>query len=263
MSIGLKVLDGGMRARLSEDEWRGLYDVAETPEESSGPLDPLGDTASTVSEFDEGLVAGAELALGKGVVRIDVTTMSVDRGLVAKLGSDGHAAAASVRVIAALSEDAPATPVPGVEVSVVHAEDLVREVMRLFPPDGPIKTSGGGEAVTLPQEQALVLAKAIREDNSRLASEVASQCGWSEVPEVLISLAQDIRANAALAISVVGSDSIVLRRWLQCDLGWVSMAVLDGQITHRVCTRDDIRDDLTYALTGAFEFAFAGVSGRG
>lgn len=266
MSEGLTSLEGGLRVRLSEDQWRGLHGVADLPGDREGALAPLPALVEgvLVQEFDGALVSAARLALGAGLIHLDVTTMAGDRGLVASLGSDGESAAGAVRVLVASDAGtAPATLVPGVEVSAVHADGLVGEVMRLFPPDSSLETSVAASPVTLPQELALVLAKAVRGDDARLSREVAAQCGWLEVPEVLVSLAEGVRANAALALRVYGSESLVLRRWLQCDLGWVSVAMGGGQVTHTLCTRHEIVADIVYVLTGAFEFALAGVGSHG
>lgn len=83
------------------------------------------------------------------------------------------------------------------------------------------------------------------------------------MPDVLVSLAREVRANVTVALRVDGSASVVVRRWLQCDLGWVSLAIAGGQVTHTLCSSQEIAADLVYALTGAFEFALTGADHHG
>ena len=262
----MDVLEGGLRVRLSEDQWRGLAGAVELPADAWGVLAPLNTPGDDVPDekYDGALISATRLALGAGLVHLDVTTMAKERGLVASLGSDGESAAGAARVLVASDGGTgPAAPVPGVEVSAVHADGLVGEVMRLFPPEVPLQPPAAPDSVTLRQELALVIAKAVRDDDDRLAREVASQCGWSEVPDVLISLAHEVRANVTIVLRVEGSPSVVVRRWLQCDLGWVSLAIAGGQVTHTLCSRQEIAADLVYALTGAFEFALTGAEHHG
>lgn len=262
----MDVLEGGLRVRLSEDQWRGLAGVAELPDDAWGVLAPLNTPAEDApgEKYDGALISATRLALGAGLVHLDVTTMAKERGLVASLGSDGESAAGAARVLVASDGGTgPARLVPGVEVSAVHADGLVGEVMRLFPPDVPLQPPAASDPVTLPQELALVIAKAVREDDDRLSREVASQCGWSEVPDVLVSLAREVRANVTIVLRVDGSASVVVRRWLQCDLGWVSLAIAGGNVTHTLCSRQEIAADLVYGLTGAFEFALTGADHHG
>lgn len=255
-----ELMDGVPRVRLDEPSWAAVVAVSGVPPEQAGGLTPLAEPAAQAPDPDVGAAAALALA---GPIHVDVTSVGGDAGVVASLGSDADVAAVAVRVLAVGLADSPTVAVPGVEVSLVRPQQIVSEIMRLLPADPSTADDPPTEAITLAHDQALVLSAALRDDDEPLALEIASQEGWSAVPELLRSLAADVSGNATVALRVRGSDDVVVRRWLQCDRGWVQVSVADGRVTHTPCDRSLISRELLYALTGAFEFALSGAGSHG
>jgi hypothetical protein len=256
VSIGLAALDGGLRVRLDEPDWVGLLraaGVAGTP----SPLAPIDDVRPSGSTYDGALVEAAALTIGPAALRLELVTTSGDRGVLGAVGSDGRTAGAAIRVVA-LPDAASleAAPVPGVELSVFPAERLVQEVLRTFPPDGMAMPLAAGEPdeVALPQNLAVTLSRALQQGDDKLARTIARQCGWDDVPDLMQAVGEDVRASAAVTISVAGSATVQLQRWLQCRLGWVEIGLHDGEAVSRLRTREQIQQTLVTALTGAFDF---------
>lgn len=261
MSSEFGKLDGAARVRADEADWAAAIASAGVPPELAGALAPLAEPTADVP--DSAVVSAAELSVGPAQLHLDVTTVSGDRGLIASFGSDGVVAASAARVLLVPRGGEATSFVPGVELSLFRAEHLVGEIMRLLPPDAPFAASSAAEPITVRHADALVLSQAVQSGDQALAAQIAADNGWDEVPEVLSALADGVRANATIAFRVAGRSSLVVRRWLQSELGWVGIAIADGTIVHTPCSRQDVANELTYSLTGAFEVALAGVGHRG
>ena len=163
---------GALRARLDEDELRRIVDV----ETAAGRPDPSADA----------LGEAVRLALGGGVVRVEVATWTGERAVRAHLAADRDAAAGAAR--AGVVGDGSVVMAPGVEVSAFPVGRTAVEVLRLFPPEtsaGPSSAPGstpGDLAFTLPPEAALMMSRALREDDDSLAGATAELAGLDEVP---------------------------------------------------------------------------------
>lgn len=256
MSPTFSRIDGVPRVRLDEPDWASVVAATGVPAAALGALTPL--TAADDAGAEPTMVAAAALALGSARVRVDVTTVSGDRGVVASLGSDGTTSAIAHRILVLPGGGEPTRLAPGVELSVLDQRHLLIEVMRLVPPDPPLAPDDPGPVVALPHTDALVLTEAVRSGDDAVARQVATEQGWDEVPPVLEALADEVRANVTVALRVEGRETVVLRRWLQTELGWVGLAITDGEAVHTPCTREGLADELLYSLTGAFETALAG-----
>lgn len=261
MSAAFTKEGGAARLRADEGDWAAAVAATDVPVEQAGALAPLTEPADGVT--DPSVVSAAELSIGPAQLHIDVTTVSGDRGLIASIGSDGVVGASAARVLLVPRGGEPTSFVPGVELSLFRAENVTSEIMRLLPPDAPLATGAVPAPITILHADALVLSEAVQTGDQALAAQIAADNGWDEVPEVLSALADGVRANATIALRVAGRSNLVVRRWLQSELGWVGLAIADGTIVHTPCTRKDIARELTYSLAGAFEAALAGAGHRG
>jgi hypothetical protein len=247
--------DGALRVRVDESAWVGLL-VAAGVSGTGSPLAPIDGVPADPGPYDAALREAAGLALGPAALRIELATTSGDRGVLGVLGCDGRAAAGAVRVVALPTADAvEAAPVPGVELSAFPAERLVAEILRTFPPDGVVLPVADGEpdVVTLPQNLAITLSRALQQGDEQVAAGIARQCGWESVPDLVRAVSEDVRASAAVTLGVVGSATVQVQRWLQCRLGWVEIGLSDGASVSRLRTREQVRQTLVESLTGAFD----------
>lgn len=252
----LAPLDGALRVRLDEADWAAALAAAGVSG-SGSPLAPIDGTAPAGAAYDGALLETAGLALGPAALRLEVATTSGDRGVLAVLGCDGRAGAGAVRVVALPSPGSiEASPVPGVELSGFPAERLVAEVLRTFPPDGVVLPLADGEpeVVALPQNLAVTLSRALQQGDDQVAAGIARQCGWPSVPDLMQAVSEDVRASAAVTLSVAGSSTVQVQRWLQCRLGWVEIALSEGDSVSRLRTREQVQQTLVTSLTGAFDF---------
>lgn len=255
MTLALAPLDGALRARLEETDWAGLLATAGVSGAGS-PLAPIDGVHPNRRAYDGALREAAGLAVGPAALRLELATTSGDRGVLGVIGCDGRAAAGAVRVVAMPTpESLEASPVPGVELSGFPAERLVTETLRTFPSDGVVLPRADGEPdeVRLPQNLAVTLSRALQQGDDRLARTIAGQCGWDSVPDLMLAVSEDVRASAAVTISVAGSSTVQVQRWLQCRLGWVEIGLQDGDATSRLRTREQIGQTLVASLTGAFD----------
>ncbi|MGI9156142.1 MAG: hypothetical protein ACR2FG_05830 [Marmoricola sp.] len=271
MSLDLAPLEGAFRTRLDEAEWTAVWtDSISTGTRSQVaplPLEP--DVEVPDAEVPAATREAVTVATGStAVVTLELASITPSRGILADLGTDGKVAAGVVRALVvpdpagAVSAD-DVVLAPGVELSAFALDQLVDEVLRLFPPDGPMSGTQPEEPIRMPAEWAMVLARAVRERDEPMLHRIAAECGWDDVPDLLVSLAEEVRANATVTMRVTGSERVGLRRWLQCHLGWVSLGLGDGFVTHRLCSREQIRADLVYDLTGALDAVLAGASSDG
>jgi len=246
VSLDLAPLEGALRVRLGETDWAACVSAAGL--DVAGPLMPAQPASGQPVAAD--LRRAVALAVS-GPTLVQLTTASQDRGLVASLGSDGVTAAGAVRIVvpAGVAGPAPAA-LPGVEVSAFTPERLVGEVLRLVPPDRPV--AAVPEPVQLPHTVALMLNRALTEDDEPLVRELAAASGWTDVPELLRELATQVTATATVVLRSAGAAPRT-RRWLQCRLGWVEIAVAGAQVTHRPVQRSDLAATLVEELTIALE----------
>ncbi len=250
---------GALRARLDEDELRRLVEAAGRPDASSpadAPGAALGDARGDAR--GDALGEAVRLALGGGAVRVEVATWTGERAVQAHLAADRDAAAGAAR--AGVVVDGAVVMAPGVEVSAFPVDRTAVEVLRLFPPDvptGPALAPGSTPAdlaFTLPPEAALMMSRALREDDDSLAVATAELAGLDEVPRLLESLSASLRGDATVTVAV-GDTVLPSRRWLLCHLGWVAVAVTPGGVTHHLVTRGGILDTVLRDLVTAWEVA--------
>lgn len=244
---------GALRARLDEDELRRLVEVADRPDApQDAPADALGEAV--------------RLALGAGTVRVEVATWTGDRAVRAHLAADRDAAAGAAR--GGVLQDGSVVMAPGVEVSAFPVDRTAVEVLRLFPPDAstgpPLDPGSTSEdlAFTLPPEAALMMSRALREDDEALTAATAELAGLVDVPPLLESLSASLRGDATVTVAV-GDTVLPSRRWLQCHLGWVAVAVTPGGITHHLVTRAGILDTVVRDLVTAWEIVLSSTDGPG
>lgn len=257
MSAAFARVDGAPRVRVDESDWASLVAASHVPLSGLGALSPL--EAPAPGSADPTAVEATALALGRALVHLDVTSASGDRGLVTSLGSDGRTAAIATRALVVPDGGGAETQVaPGIELTVVGPDRLLAEIMRLVPPDVPFDAAEPDPPIVLPQTDALVLSEAVRSGDDAVARQIARDQGWDEVPAVLEALASQVRANVTVALRIEGHDAVVVRRWLQSDLGWVGLAVDRTDAVHTPCTRAGMAQELLHSLTGAFETALTG-----
>ena len=257
MSPALAPLDGGLRVRLDEGGWAACV----TGLDVQGPLRPAQPAADLAIE--PALRQAVTLALG-GPALVQLTTAARGRGLAASIGCNGHRAAGAARVVlpAGVAGDDPVA-VPGVEVSAFPPEGIVAELLRLVPPDRagskppPVRT----DPVVLPHALALMLSRALRDDDQPLVRELVAASGWVDVPEVIARLADGVTANATAVFRGPARHSPAgtprSRQWLQCALGWVELTVAGGEVTHRLVDRAGIAATMVEEVTIALERSLA------
>ena len=257
---------GALRARLAEDETRRLLESPRSAQADDRADDQADDRA------DDSLGEAVRLALGGGVVAVEVATWAADRAVRGRIGATPDAAAGAAR--AGAVRDGSVTMAPGVEMSAFPVDRVAVEVLRLFPPDPstpstPSAGAGAGAGVgtarrdlsfTLPAAAGLMMSRALREQDETLARATAELAGLDEVPALLESLSASLRGDATVTVAV-GDTVLPSRRWLQCHLGWVAVAVTPGGITHRLVDRSGILDTVVRDLVAAWEIALA--SGNG
>ena len=219
--------DDALRARLDEPAW----------------------VRAVAGEEDDEIAVGARLAAG-GPVRVQVLTRAADRVVAADLGSaaDGAAGAARVSVV---ESDGRVVPREGVELSLFRASRLAPEVLRLLPPDGPAPV-GTATPFTLPVEAALVVSRALREQDDALARLAAETAGLDGVPPLLEALSDSLRGEASVTLAA-GGEVLVTRRWLLCALGWVHVELTPDGVLHAPVDRGGILDRLMRDLAAAWD----------
>ena len=204
MSPALARLDGGLRVRLDESGWAACATGLDVP----GPLRPAQPPADLAIE--PALRQAVTVAL-TGPALVQLTTAVRGRGLVASIGCNGQSAAGAARVVlpAGVAGDEPMA-VPGVEVSAFPPDRIVAELLRLIPPDRadsmpqPVNT----DPVVLPHTAALMLSRALRDDDQPLVRELVAASGWADVPEVIARLADGVTANATAVFRGQGRVSL-------------------------------------------------------
>ncbi|MET0929418.1 MAG: hypothetical protein ABWX74_07860 [Aeromicrobium sp.] len=259
MSVGLEVAPDGLRTRLDEPDWAALVAAANVSARPAGAFAAL--EPANVASLDEPLVAAAALALGTAPVHLELQTGAGDHGVLAQIGCDAVATGVAVRALVAAPDGSGPVAVPGVEVGANSTQNVVAEIMRLFP-GGGLTRHTGGSPVTIPHELSLTLHQAVRSGDDALARLVAQQAGYPEPPDVLVSLARGTTASATLTVRVAGSPMTVVQQWMLCDVGWVLLTVRGTLVTHTAQSRDEVRDSLIRTMAGAFA-ATRAVSGRG
>jgi len=270
MTIDLEGRPGALRAALTEAEWRALAGPAD---QLPLPLRPMADPPGQAAGSATPAVMTQAVGLlttpqpFRAVVSSTVTDGS-SYGLLAAIAADGADGAAVVRAlvpsqsVANLSGDGPVAAVEGVQVRAFRPDRLVAETLRLFPPDpptigraaGPADDRPGAPVVSMSATDVRALARAVADDDQALLAGVADLNGWDEVPPLLVSLAERIRATVTLSLQQVGRPTLHAT-WLQCDLGWAHTSARAGRVRHQLRTRTEIGDDLISVYAGAYTLA--------
>lgn len=266
MTISLQPMSDGLRVHLGEAQWAAL--VSGHDPAPSGALAPLpvdgatGDGAAVdQAAADDALAAAAALAVGEAPLRLELVTGAGDRGAAAQIGCDATAVGVAVRALVPAEDGSGPAAVPGVEIGANRADDVVAEVMRLFPGGGRTRHADR-RPVTLPHDLSLALHHALRNHDDDLTRHVAQQAGLDAPPDVLVSLARATTASATLTVRVAGSPTTVVQQWLLCDVGWVLLTVRGTRVTHTAQSRDEVRDAIVRIVAGGFA-TLAAVSARG
>jgi hypothetical protein len=225
--VRLEPEEDALRARLDEPTW----------------------AAALASEEGGEVVAGARLA-ARGPVRVQVLTRAADRVVAADLGAAADGAAGAVRV-SVVEADGRVVPRDGVELSLFRSARLAPEVLRLLPPDGPAPVEGA-TAFTIPVEAALVVSRALREQDEALARLAAATAGLDGVPPLLEALSDSLRGEATVTV-VAGEQVLGTRRWLLCQLGWVHVELTPDGVLHSPVDRGGILDTLVRDVAAAWE----------
>ncbi|RLV56177.1 hypothetical protein D9V41_06980 [Aeromicrobium phragmitis] len=252
-STALAISGNAARVRLAEDDWAAVVRAARLDPTALGALAPL--TEPSDRPLDEATVAAAGRTCTSAPVTVTVSTSSQGRGLHGSLASDTESLVAVTRVVAA-SEDpnAPAALVPGVELSVARASQLVEELSRLVPPLTPTMTCADAGPWSLPHDSALSWAAAVAKQDDAVLDLIARQCGWSEPPDVLVNLAEGLDASVTVQIASLDHPRDLLR-WLGCGYGWVGLSVTSTHLIHALHSRRELLAVLVERTALAFDRA--------
>lgn len=271
MSPALEPLEGALRARLDEPDWRVVSDgVADLPAWAQPlPADRAGERVEPAAEpeaVDPALRAAVGLR-ASALVEVEVAAAGGERAVLAVLWADARAGAALVRGVDVLPGGGPDAAVlrPGVEVSAFGVDRLLDEVLRLVP-DAPVVVEAT-EAV-VPEELTIALAQAIRTGDRSTVEALCAALGVPGPPAVVDAAVRGLSGNLTLTARSRGRDDVSAGTWLRCDAGWVELArTADGMIRHTPRTRDDIGrrllSDLTGRMAAALRTAGAAQDGPG
>jgi|GEM_PF-5424700 len=260
---------GGLSVALSEPEWRAVAGTAEQlplalrpmPVPTS-PAEP--ELAEAPTEPEPAVRQAVGLLTSPQPFRAVVSATVADGsgyGLLAAIAADGATGASVVRALVpsrTVPEPSGAGPVTvpeGVQLRAFAPDQLVAETLRLFAPD-PRASSGTPDSrvVSIAATDARALARAVADDDAALLAGVAELNGWDEVPPLLISLAEQVRATVTLSLQRVGLPTLHAT-WLQCELGWAHTSVRAGRARHQLRSRSQIGDDLIGVYAGAYTAA--------
>ncbi|QGQ18390.1 hypothetical protein GC089_02875 [Cellulomonas sp. JZ18] len=270
MTAALQPLDGALRARLDEPDWRVVSDgVPDLPTWSRPlPTTRAGDAAEPVEEpgaVDPALRAAVGLR-ASALVEVEVAAAGGERAVLAVLWADAHAGAALARGVDVVPRGGPDAAVlrPGVEVSAFDVDRLLDEVLRLVP-DAPVVVPAA-EAV-VPEELTIGLAQAIRTGDRSTVEALCAALGVPEPPAVVDAAVRSLSGNLTLTARSRGRDDVSAGTWLRCDAGWVELVRTgDGMVRHTPRTREGIArrllSDLTGRMAAALRTAGAGTDGE-
>lgn len=265
---------GGLSAALSEPDWRALAGAADQLPAALRPM-PARPGEPSPAELVEAPAPELSQAVGlltspqpfRAVVSATVADGS-GYGLLAAIAADVVAGAAVIRALVPSRTvpepigDGPVTVPESVQLRAFTPDRLVAETLRLFPPDPPrIDLTGPRDedrrdapVVSMAVTDARALARAVAEDDAALLAGVAELNGWDEVPPLLISLAEQVRATVTLSLQRVGRPTLHAT-WLQCELGWAHTSVRGGRVRHQLRSRSQIGNDLVAVYAGAYTAA--------
>lgn len=256
VSGGLAPTDAGLRTRLSEGQWAALVSATGL-EGGDHALRPLPDADGTSEEFDDALVEAARVAVGPAPVAVELVSGADDPapgGVALRLGTDLVSTGIAVRRLVRPADRAGPRPVPGVELSANRAGNVLGEVLRAFPPGGEQRDLDD-IPVALPAETALTLVRALESGDDDLVDDTSELCGLDGPPELLVSLAAGASATVTMTTHLAGHAEVRVDQWLLAGVGWVHLTVSGGQVRHRVRSRREVAQDLTYTFAGVMDAA--------
>lgn len=266
MTLELTDLDGALRVRLTEPQWRAISATAgelpdwAAPIEHSEP-DAASDDATTdetgadVGDAEDAPdVAGPALAAALGLraaatLHVDVAVADGARGLLATLWTDGRTGAVVVRGLD-LRREGRATATrrrAGVEVSAFPAGNLTAEVLRLVP---PMPNRVDAVEAVVPEELTIGLAAALRTGDTATTEAVCAELGLESPPAVVAAAVGSLRGDLGITVRG-GRGPVTTGHWLACDAGWVELGrTPDGMIRHTPRTAADLAATLRFDLAG-------------
>jgi hypothetical protein len=232
------VLDGGLRMRVDEAEWRRLvrqssrsllpeWALPLPSEEGNGPDDGPAEP-----------VVEAIALLGSSPLEVQVASAFGTSALLGMLSTDLSAGAAIARRVG--STAAGASLFPGIELSVMPLGRVVDEVMRLVPPE-PDDVTAVLEPMELPTAVALALCAALRRGDQEMIDAICSDFDLAGPPAVIRSLTEALRGNLTITMRSSAIPGPGAATWLLGSSGWVQVAVTAaGTIAHTPCRRADV-----------------------
>lgn len=265
-ALTLDAVDGGLRARLTEDEWASVATAALAADEVSALPDWARPAAGAQeptepAELDEAL-AGAVRLRRTALVEVEVAASVGARAVMAHLWTDGRVGAALVRGFDVRAQgDARATRRrPGVEVSAFTTSTLLDEVLRLVPPAAEPGRDEVAE-VTLPVELTIGFASALRRGDTRTVAAICADLGIEQPPAVFESVVRTLDGSLVVSVRSRGSADVSALSWLHCDAGWVELLpTADERVRHVPRRRADLERLLLSDLTGRLDTALRAVA---
>lgn len=241
MTGSFAVREGGLRASLSEPEWRATWETAIETHARSGvlprALHPLPDT-DPGDRPDDQVRAAAEVACG-APVGVQVVTSRDRVGVVAALGLGRSSAATVTRAVGGGTRDL--TVGRGVEVCAVDLGAAIRELRRLLPqptePDARSVLERHERHVVLPAELAATAGRALRAGDERTARQACALAGLAGVPPLLEALAEP---TGTAGLSFRSPRGLRLQRLLATRVGWVELAPTTRGMSHRLLSHDEL-----------------------
>lgn len=290
----LAPLDGGLRARLGEQEWahasadvpglpgwagvlpvdRDGSPVTRSPGTGAAEPDPDATPARGLPSVADGPSAPAAAAPAAAApAAVDpVLRAAVEGGGAARVTIEVAAAAGERAVLAVLWSDAEAGSGIARGVDVVPGAGLAGTRPRpgvevsAFPvealvdevlrhvPDAPVRVAAA--PATVPEELTVALAQALRTGDATTVDALAAEIGGDGVPAVVDAAVRTTDGSLVVSVSSRGRQDVSALSLLHCDAGWVELArTRDARIVHTPRTREDLRTALLYDLTGRFSAA--------
>lgn len=265
-ALTLDAVDGGLRARLTEDQWASVAAAALAGDEVSALPDwarpaPSEQEPTEPVELDEALAEAVHLRR-TALVEVEVAASVGPRAVMAHLWTDGRVGAALVRGFDVRAQgDARATRRrPGVEVSAFTTSTLLDEVLRLVPPAAEPGRDEVAE-VTLPVELTIGFASALRRGDTRTVTAICADLGIERPPAIFESVVRTLDGSLVVSVRSRGSADVSALSWLHCDAGWVELLpTADERVRHVPRRRADLERLLLSDLTGRLDTALRAVA---
>lgn len=254
----LEPTEGGLRAQLDEPAWAAALAAAGI--DGAGALAALPGAVDDLvgsAEVDDAVRETARQAAGPAPLVFEVLTGHGARGVLARITTDGLAAAVAARVVVPGAGGGEPTAVPGVELTLTRAEHVVGEIMRTFPPVGTERLVDDAP-VALPRDVAVTVVRSLS-DGDLATARAAYPSAADEIPDVLEALGRGTSASASVTLRSPG-HAVVLQ-WLCTDDGWVALSTTGPDVVHTARSRDEVRGDLVGLVAGALS-ALASSTGR-